>query len=130
MQTKIPKTQKRFVYNTSTGEYESNITGCGVPSVPYIINLASVSTSNWNSSWQIPLGCRAVRISKRGKNNSYRVSADAAGATYITVGGTEVFDLGEMFGPEDPTVLYFQCVTAPDTIEIMYWLDGSECHTP
>ena len=132
MQRKIPKSQKRFTYNPSTGEYESTVTGCGVPSIPYVAVVA-VSNVNWTGSWPIPHGCRAFELKLREVDN-LKVATEADGDPYFTIRATanytESVVMPELYGNEGGSVLYFQAVSATGNVEILYWLDGMECHTP
>ena len=126
---RFPKARKVMKTDTGTCVRQSLIMGYGVPSVPSVTVLTNVLTAGWASSWTIPLGCRAFRISKRGLDDSFKISVDAAGATYVTVNGSATYELGDMFGAEDPQILYFQCNTGADDIEILYWTDGQDCNT-
>jgi hypothetical protein len=135
MQSKIPKSQKVFKFNTSTGEYESTLTGCGVPSIPYITVLASVATDNWNSSWTIPHGCRAFEIKRRDDADDLKIATESDGDPYFTLRAVngqfvESLKMEELYGNEAGSTFYFQAVTSQCDVEILYWLDGMECHTP
>lgn len=134
MPRKIPKTQKRFTYNPSTGEYESEIVGCGVPSVPHVAVVGSVSNSNWTASWTIPHGCRAFELKLREDDVDLKVATESTGDPYFTIKAaaeyTQSLIVPELYGNENGSTLYFQTATGAGNVEILYWLDGAECHTP
>lgn len=135
MQSKIPKTQKVFRFNTATGEYESTVVGCGVPSIPYITNVTGVATDNWNASWTIPMGCRAFEIKRRDDANDLKIAVESDGDPYFTLRAVtgqfvESLRVEELYGAEGGSTFYFQAVGTGCVVEILYWLDGMVCHTP
>lgn len=132
MNVKQPKTIRRFVTGDGTCIYKGENVAAGVPCIPHISNVTA-SNSGWAANWTIPHGCRAFEIKLRAEQD-LRVSTEATGTTYFTIRAdadyVESLHVPELYGYEEGTTFYFQTETNEQVVEILYWLDGTECHTP